>query len=149
MLLTLIFTLILTENPNPKFGSDLPLTQVQQADTVELLSRTWVLREQFHAHKGQLEPVRPYEQMEFTFRKNGTYTLNTHHGVADAGSIEEGRWEYMAPERYISMQTRQVGGGSILSTMLPRWEVQELTKDKLVLRQVALSGQYLILEAKN
>ncbi|WP_266205808.1 hypothetical protein [Pontibacter kalidii] len=126
----------------------MPPVLVQQEDTVAMLSKTWVLREQFYAHKGELEPVHPQEEIELTFRANGTYTLSRHFGVADAGSIEEGRWEYRAPDRYISMQTRQVDGRSLLSTMLPRWEVQELADEKLVLRFMAMSGQYLVLEAK-
>jgi hypothetical protein len=148
MLSTLILSLTLTANPVLKLYPVLPPAMVLQEDTVAMLSKTWVLREQFHAHKGELESVRSHEKVELTFRNNGTYTLNRHYGVANAGIIEEGRWEYQVPKRYISMQTRQMGGGAILSTMLPRWEVQEITDDKLVLRQVALSGQYMVLEVQ-
>ncbi|MCX2739116.1 hypothetical protein [Pontibacter anaerobius] len=149
MLLTLVLSLTLTANPAAKFYELPHLLQVQEADTITMLSKTWVLREQFHAHRGQLEPVLPHEKIEITFRKNGTYTLARHYGVADAGSNEEGRWKYQAADRFISMQTRQVDRSDILTTMLPRWEVRELTADKLVLRQVALSGKYLVLEVKS
>lgn len=149
MLATLILYLTLTVNPPPKFGPALPTVLEQQTDTVAMLSKTWVLREQFQAHEGQLEPVQPHEQLELTFRTNGTYTLNRHYGVPDAGSTEEGRWKLDASSGVIKMQTRQVDGRSILSTMLPRWEVRELTDAKLVLRFMAMSGQYLVLEAKS
>lgn len=46
------------------------------------------------------------------------------------------------------MQTRQVNGGSMLSTMLPRWEIKELKGDKLVLRFMPMSGVNVVLEAK-
>ncbi|OKL41327.1 hypothetical protein [Pontibacter flavimaris] len=149
MLATLILFLTLTANPPPKFGPVSPAFQVQQADTVAMLSKTWALREQFYAHRGELEPVQPHEKAELTFRTNGTYTLTRHYGVQDAGSTEEGRWELDASSGAIRMQTRQVDGRSILSTMLPRWEVRELTDTKLVLRFMALSGQCLVLEAKS
>ncbi|WP_276496154.1 hypothetical protein [Pontibacter litorisediminis] len=149
MLSTLILFLTLTVNPAPKFAFDPLQTQLPQTDSVALLSNTWVLREQFHAHNGTLEPVSPYEKLELTFRKNGTYTLSRHYGAAGAGSVEEGRWQLDASRGEIHMQTREVDGRSILSTMLPRWEIKELKRDKLVLRFFAMSGAYLVLEAKN
>jgi hypothetical protein len=125
----------------------LPHAMALQTDTVAMLSKTWVSRGQLHGHKGEPEPAHPHEEIELTFRQNGTYTLIRHYGVAEAGSVEEGRWKYKAPDRYISMQTRQVDGGAMLSTMLPRWEIIEVTDTKLVLRFLAMSGQYLVLEA--
>ena len=95
-----------------------------------------------------MEPVSPDEKIELTFRENGTYSINRHYGVADAGSVEEGRWHLDASRGEINMQTRQVNGGSILSTMLPRWEIKELKGDKLVLRFMAMGGVYVVLEAQ-
>lgn len=147
MLSTLILFLTLTVNAPAKLDAVSPAS-VQQSNTTNMLAKTWVLREQFHAHNGEKEPVRPHEKVELTFRENGTYTLNRHYGVAGAGSIEEGKWEFKAPEGYISLQTRQVDGGSILSTMMYRWEIIDVADDKLVLRHFSPSSLYLVLESK-
>ncbi|AKD04883.1 hypothetical protein POKO110462_18545 [Pontibacter korlensis] len=151
MLSTLLFFLTLTADPAPKFKMPELQTQEQPTDSLKMITKTWVLREKLHAHKGDMNPVYPTEQMSITFRPNGSYSLVRQNKAPDAINgvevIEEGRWELEASRGLIILQTRLVDGRSILSTMMPRWEVQELTEDKLVLRQFALSGQYLILEA--
>lgn len=148
MLSTLLIFLTLTLNPGAKFNQTAPLLQEQQTDTLTMLTQTWVVREQFHAHGGQLEPVQPRDKMEMSFRKDGTYTITRFHNVSDAESIEIGKWRYDSSRGFLSMQTRQVNGRDILTTMLPRWQVLELSEHKLVLLLVAMSGSYLVLEAQ-
>ncbi|TPE43237.1 hypothetical protein FJM65_14075 [Pontibacter mangrovi] len=125
---------------------------MQQRDSIAILSKTWVLQEKLYAHEGQKEPAYPQESLRLTFMKNGYYKLvrlnSTPNNVNGAEVVEEGRWELDTGKGYISMQTREVDGRSIMSVMLPRWEVWELSEDKLVLRQFAPASTYLVFEAE-
>lgn len=116
------------------------------------LSKTWVLQQKLEQHDNGLEQVLPLEELRLTLLPDGSYQILRHKAVpgAPAGlqTVEEGRWELNASRGLIGMQTKYVDGRSILTTMMYRWEIEELSEERLVLKQFIMGPAYLVLHAE-
>lgn len=151
----LLSTLLLCQRPDavPALRPPQPLHEAIQAapDTAALLTRTWVLREE--RREGDSELQLPLEAMVLTLRPDRTYRLVKAPKIPEGSGgeiqvVEEGRWSIDTARGLISMQTTRVDGKAILSTMMPRWQVEELSGDQLILEQFISGRVYLLFEAK-
>ncbi len=154
LLLTILSTLALTFHgptaPVPFPASAHKILLPQQPDTAQLLAQTWVLREQ--QRLGESAPGITPDKMQLTFRPDSTYRLikpgRTNNGLSELQVVEEGRWTLDTARGLISMQTTSVDGRAMLSTMMPRWQIEEVSAMQLVLQQFISGKVFLLFEAQ-
>ncbi|MDX5480169.1 MAG: hypothetical protein LPK07_00635 [Hymenobacteraceae bacterium] len=127
--------------------------QEGQEDTRTLLTKEWVLRERLVLQEGEIMPVPPADSMWLVFNPDSTYRLirqnMTPNAIYGKEVVETGRWELEPDRGLVSVQVTGVDGLSILSAMLYRWEIKELSARQLVLQQYGAGTEYLVFSRRD
>lgn len=123
---------------------------IMPQDSLALLANKWVLRERLHEKDGKLQPVIPLEALRLELYPGQTYKLiRQHKTVSHLNSMETvewGNWEVNEDWGLISVQVTNVDGRSILSAMLNRWQIEQLTPQQLVLNEFGFGDEILVFE---
>ncbi|GAB3534705.1 hypothetical protein GCM10027443_22220 [Pontibacter brevis] len=119
-------------------------------DSLALLANEWVLRERLHEKDGKLQPVIPLEALRLELYPDQTYKLIRQHKTEShlnsMETVEWGNWEVNEDRGLISVQVMNVDGRSILSAMLNRWQIAQLTPQLLVLNEFGFGDEILVFE---